>query len=41
LSDRADSILIGAQAIMNKETGEQLRSMLGIIGMSARGRVPA
>jgi len=28
LSDRADSILIGAQAIVNKETGEQLRSML-------------
>jgi len=28
LSDRADSILIGAQAIMNKETGDQLRSML-------------
>jgi phospholipid/cholesterol/gamma-HCH transport system substrate-binding protein len=28
LSDRADSILIGAQAIVNKETAEQLRSML-------------
>lgn len=28
LSDRADSILIGAQAIVNKETAEQLRSTL-------------
>jgi phospholipid/cholesterol/gamma-HCH transport system substrate-binding protein len=28
LSDRADSILIGAQAIVNKETADQLRSML-------------
>jgi phospholipid/cholesterol/gamma-HCH transport system substrate-binding protein len=28
LSDRADSILIGAQAIVNKQTAEQLRSML-------------
>lgn len=28
LSDRADSVLIGAQAIVNKETAEQLRSML-------------
>jgi phospholipid/cholesterol/gamma-HCH transport system substrate-binding protein len=28
LSDRADSILIGAQAIVNKETGAQLRSTL-------------
>lgn len=28
LSDRADSILIGAQAIMNKQTADQLRSTL-------------
>ena len=28
LSDRADSILIGAQAIVNRETAEQLRSTL-------------
>jgi phospholipid/cholesterol/gamma-HCH transport system substrate-binding protein len=28
LSDRADSILIGAQAIVNKETAQQLRSTL-------------
>ncbi len=28
LTDRADSILIGAQAIVNKETAEQLRSTL-------------
>ena len=28
LSDRADSILIGAQAIVNKQTADQLRSML-------------
>ncbi len=28
LSDRADSIMIGAQAIVNKETAEQLRSTL-------------
>ncbi len=28
LSDRADSILIGAQAIVNKQTAEQLRSTL-------------
>jgi phospholipid/cholesterol/gamma-HCH transport system substrate-binding protein len=28
LSDRADSILVGAQAIMNKETADQLRSTL-------------
>jgi phospholipid/cholesterol/gamma-HCH transport system substrate-binding protein len=28
LSDRADSILIGAQSIVNKETADQLRSML-------------
>src|SRR5215208_8052957 len=28
LSDRADSILVGAQAIVNKETADQLRSML-------------
>jgi phospholipid/cholesterol/gamma-HCH transport system substrate-binding protein len=28
LSDRADSILVGAQAIVNKETAEQLRSTL-------------
>jgi phospholipid/cholesterol/gamma-HCH transport system substrate-binding protein len=28
LSDRADSILIGAQAIMNKKTADQLRSTL-------------
>jgi phospholipid/cholesterol/gamma-HCH transport system substrate-binding protein len=28
LSDRADSILIGAQAIVNRQTGEQLRATL-------------
>ena len=28
LSDRADSIMIGAQAIVNKQTADQLRSML-------------
>jgi phospholipid/cholesterol/gamma-HCH transport system substrate-binding protein len=28
LSDRADSILIGAQALVNKETAEQIRSTL-------------
>jgi phospholipid/cholesterol/gamma-HCH transport system substrate-binding protein len=31
LSDRADSILIGAQAIVNKETAQQLRSTLSAL----------
>src|SRR5918992_6158917 len=36
LSDRADSILIGAQAIVNKETGEQLRSTLTALEATLR-----
>jgi phospholipid/cholesterol/gamma-HCH transport system substrate-binding protein len=31
LSDRADSILVGAQAIVNKETAQQLRSTLSAL----------
>ena len=36
LSDRADSILIGAQAIVNKETAEQLRSTLTALEATLR-----
>jgi phospholipid/cholesterol/gamma-HCH transport system substrate-binding protein len=36
LSDRADSILIGAQAIVNKETAEQLRSTLSALESTLR-----
>jgi len=36
LSDRADSILMGAQAIVNKETGEQLRSTLTALEATLR-----
>jgi ABC-type transporter Mla subunit MlaD len=36
LSDRADSILIGAQAIVNKETAEQLRATLTALEATLR-----
>jgi phospholipid/cholesterol/gamma-HCH transport system substrate-binding protein len=36
LTDRADSILIGAQAIVNKETAEQLRSTLTTLEATLR-----
>jgi phospholipid/cholesterol/gamma-HCH transport system substrate-binding protein len=36
LTDRADSILMGAQAIVNKETGEQLRSTLTALEATLR-----
>jgi phospholipid/cholesterol/gamma-HCH transport system substrate-binding protein len=36
LTDRADSILIGAQAIVNKETAEQLRSTLTALEATLR-----
>ena len=36
LSDRADSILIGAQALVNKETADQLRSTLKALEATLR-----